>query len=362
MFEIDFNKTPEELQLLIQQHLNKDIFEQLPVWQKNIWSFLATWVNENNQLFEINTSGSTGTPKTIAHKRASMIASAQRTCDFFSLQENDTALLALPVTHIGGRMMLVRSKVRKLRLICIEPKANPLLGFSSTLKIDFAAFTPMQLFRILEDDDTAAYLENFQTIILGGGEISELLKTKIQTIAASVYETYGMTETVSHIALKKVNGADQTNHFSCLGGIEIATDNRGCLIVKAAALLDEILVTNDLVHLIDQQHFEWLGRIDNTINTGGIKIQAEEIERKLKSFVENRFFITSEKDAQLGERVILVLEQNELTSIEKEKLQALFTTHLSAYEKPKAMYHTPTFTETENGKINRKATLVNAIK
>jgi O-succinylbenzoic acid--CoA ligase len=228
---------------------------------------------------------------------------------------------------------------------------------SATLKIDFAAFTPMQLFRILEDDDTAAYLENFQTIILGGGEISELLKTKIQTIAASVYETYGMTETVSHIALKKVNGADQTNHFSCLGGIEIATDNRGCLIVKAAALLDEILVTNDLVHLIDQQHFEWLGRIDNTINTGGIKIQAEEIERKLKSFVENRFFITSEKDAQLGERVILVLEQNELTSIEKEKLQALFTTHLSAYEKPKAMYHTPTFTETENGKINRKATV-----
>ena len=307
--------------------------------------------------FTVQTSGSTGAPKQMEHSRSAMTASAERTCDFFDLKKGDMALLALPATHIGGKMMIVRSIMRGMILICIEPKSNPLVSLHFDKSIDFAALTPMQMSMIMDDVNSNTKLSQIKKIILGGGEVPYPLRMRLQDIQTSVYETYGMTETVSHIALKKINGDDRSEYFHILDGVTIAKDERGCLIIDAPHLSADRLATNDIVNIISDKEFQWLGRYDNVINTGGIKVSAEEIERKLQPYVDLKFFIAGIADDILGQRVAMIVETIKSKEVIQQRFEDLLRIYLSKYEKPKEILTIEKFSYTENGKINKKGTL-----
>lgn len=328
-----------------------------PAWATPIFDFISLWFDTGVKSFAIQTSGSTGTPKLIHHSREAMTASAERTCDFFQLKKGETALLAMPATHIAGKMMIVRSIIRGLKLICVEPRSNPLVNITFDEKIEFAAFTPMQMSMILDDVSSVKNLSHINKIILGGGEVSYHLKQRLQGISSSVYETYGMTETISHIALKKLNGADKSEYFTVLEGVTTTVDERGCLMIEAPHLSTEKIITNDLVNIIDDKRFQWLGRYDNVINTGGIKVSAEEVERKLQPYIDWNFFITGTADDVLGQMVTLVLELDVIGKDKEDSLQEIFSKHLSKYEKPRKIIAIEKFIYTESGKVNKNETM-----
>lgn len=350
MFIIDFS--------LSKADILSDISERnSPTWTVPLFDFIRSWFDDSVTHFTVQTSGSTGTPKQIQHSREAMTASASLTCDFFQLKQGDTALLALPSTHIGGKMMIVRSIIRGLKLICIEPRSNPLTQLDSDTQIAFAAFTPMQMTLMMDDASSHPKLSKIKQIILGGGEVSYVLRERLQGIDAAVYETYGMTETISHIALKKLNGTDRSENFTALAGVKIALDPRGCLIIEAPHLSSSALITNDIVRIISDKEFQWLGRYDNVINTGGIKVSAEEIERKLQPYIKYNFFITGLPDDKLGQRVSLVLETFRYDKLDDSIFIDLFNTYLDKFERPRKVLVIDKFSYTENGKINKPETL-----
>ena len=350
MYIIDFGASKHDILTSISDR-------DYPSWTVPVFDFIKLWLDDSVNEFLVQTSGSTGTPKLIKHSRAAMIASASATCDFFLLKNGDTALLALPTTHIGGKMIIVRSIIRGMKLICVEPKSNPLEHLDHDGEIDFAAFTPMQISVILDRNVVVTgrdiYLQKIKKIILGGGEVPFALKQKLQSISSSVYETYGMTETISHIALKKINGTDRSEYFTILDGVKISTDARGCLVIDAPHLSAETLVTNDLVSIISPNQFQWLGRYDNIINTGGIKVSAEHVERKLQPYINANFFVAGIADDVLGQKVTLVVEASDLENFGHLDYSDI----LGKYEDPKQVLAIRKFIYTENGKINKKETL-----
>jgi O-succinylbenzoic acid--CoA ligase len=373
MFIIDFTASEANI-------LSAISHRDIPAWAIPVFDFISLWFDTGVKSFGIQTSGSTGTPKLIHHSREAMIASAERTCDFFQLKKGDTALLALPATHIGGKMMLVRSIIRGMKLICVEPRSNPLANITFGEKIEFAAFTPMQMSMILDDISTSAVgtgrdlslpslpslrhsiLAQINNIILGGGEVPYPLIKRLQEIPSSVYETYGMTETISHIALKKINGADRSEYFTVLEGVKITVDERGCLMIKAPHLSTQKIITNDIVNIISDKKFQWLGRYDNIINTGGIKVSAEEVERKLQPYIDVNFFITGIADDVLGRQVTLVLESDAMSKGKEDSLQEIFSKHLNKYERPRKIIAIEKFIYTGSGKVNKNETMKKLIQ
>ena len=325
-----------------------------------VFDFIRTWYDSSIEVIPVHTSGSTGIPKVITHERAAMMASATRTCDFFDLKEGDKALLALPATHIGGKMMILRALVRKLQLICVEPKSDPLAELNFEIKIDFAPFTPMQMITILDHPTSSEKLSYIKKVILGGGEVPYALRERLQHISPQVYETYGMTESISHIALKKINGDDDSEYFTTLDGVVIRQDDRGCLIISASYLSTDEIVTNDIVEIVDDKRFRWLGRYDNVINTGGIKVYPEAIERKLQPFIAEHFFITGVADDTLGQTVTLVVETTEGANAIQHKYADILSEHTDKYERPRRILRAEKFTYTETGKVNKKETVRNA--
>lgn len=342
MLTIDFSTAPD-IDTLIRDR-------DRSLWEVPVFDFIQQWYADQPQ-FEVRTSGSTGTPKSIWHSRAAMTASAERTCHFFDLKKGDTALVAMPAQYIGGKMMLLRSIVRGLRMICIEPASDPLQVLEPMLPIDFTAFTPMQMSTILSHPASAEKLTHIRQIILGGGEVPEVLREQLQSLPCEVYESYGMTETITHIAIKKLNGPDRSDYFTAMEGVSLRLDDRGCLVIHAPHLHDGELVTNDLVELHSPTQFRWLGRYDNVINTGGIKVYAEEIERKLQPFISTPFFITGTADDVLGQTVTLVIQGTD--KIDEQELNE----HLSRYEKIRRIVIRDKFAYTTTGKINKRETL-----
>lgn len=319
-------------------------------YKNDIGSFLKNWLDEKEYVI-VNTSGSTGAPKQIKLSKQAMVHSAIATGFFFNLNPGDKALHCLPSNFIAGKMMLVRAMILGLELDIVEPKSQ--LNFNSHKHYDFCAMLPMQLEKSLNT------CSNIKTIIVGGAPVSENLKSEIAKRSISVYETYGMTETITHIAVKKLNSIchedryskrHKTPLFNILPNIKISQDERNCLVIDAPRLTQNRIVTNDIVKLHSTTKFEWLGRYDNIINSGGLKISPEHIEQKLAAQIQQRFFVASEPDSVLGERLILVIEGN--TSLELEKL-----TKLSKLEMPKAIYVIPKFIETSSGKLQRQKTL-----
>jgi len=354
---VTINFSTETNAQILQRAENLLSNDKLPEWERDIWTFIQSFLNLKVNSFSIFTSGSTGKPKLIKHSRVQLHSSAKATIDLFHLNEGNTALLALPVKYIGGRMMIVRSVLAKLKLTYIPVSSKPLNGITAKDKFDFAAFTPMQLANVLDDVATQKKVNNISTIILGGGEISNILQSKIEKLKSLIFHTYGMTETASHVAVKKINGVDATENFNAIPNITFETDERNCLIIHAPLFSKNFFTTNDIVDLKSSTKFVWKGRFDNVINSGGIKIQAESVEKKMHKFITCRFFITAEKDAMLGERIVLVMESLVYDEKQMEQLSNMIAKHLDKYEKPKQISFVYKFRETEAGKVLRAESL-----
>lgn len=318
-------------------------------YEKTIGSFLTDWLNDKDHLF-VKTSGSTGQPKTIKLKKQAMVNSAIATGDFFYLQPGNTALHCLPSHYIAGKMMFVRAMILGLEIDCVQPSSHPIFDYEK--HYDFCAMVPLQLER------TINYVYNISTIIVGGSKVEESLLDKIKDCKSKFYETYGMTETVTHVAVKALQSQTikEDTYFKALPNVSFITDKRNCLVINAPKLVKDILVTNDVVDLESKTAFKWLGRYDNVINSGGVKLFPEQIEAKLQAILKQRFFVASLPDKTLGEQLILVVE-NSSESIETLSKVIKDLKSLSKFEIPKQIFTMEKFTETETGKIQRKKTI-----
>ena len=337
---------------LKQGHLVTSFTEQ----EKNVVQFCSHWLNGKSE-FEFQTSGSTGSPKKITFTREQLIASAQLTAGVLQLKPGFTALICLDVNFIAGAMMLVRSLLTGMNMIVTTPSSNPLESVSD--EIDFAALVPLQFTMLVKHEKEK--LNKLKTIIIGGAPLEEDSFMQWQHLSPALYATYGMTETITHIALQKLNGADRQDFFQLLPGIEGSTDDRGCLVIRATHLGPQPVVTNDLVTLLDKTHFRWIGRVDRIINSGGIKIPVEKIEKITGTILEDlnikrRFFAAGIPDDKLGEKLVLVVE-GDLSSESESDIRKAFSQRLSKYETPQLIFQVSQFLQTSTQKIDRIGTL-----
>lgn len=311
------------------------------LFERNAGDFLLDWLDDKDYL-TVKSSGSTGTPKVIRIHKQAMVYSSIATGNYFKMEPGNTALHCLPTNYIAGKMMLVRAMILGLEIDLVEPSSLPI--FDDLKHYDFCAMIPMQI------QNSLNRLNNIKTIIIGGAPISQNLIDNLQSIKTKVYATYGMTETVSHIAIKPLNVISKSPHYKVLEDIEISQDSRNCLVVKAPKLSDDIIVTNDIVKLHSKTEFEFIGRIDNMINSGSIKIFPELVEETLRDKIKERYIIASEPDPLLGEKVILILEGTKDTT-NPSTFEAL-----DPYEVPKKIYTVEKFVVI-NDKIQRSKTL-----
>jgi O-succinylbenzoic acid--CoA ligase len=305
------------------------------------------------------TSGSTGAPKAIMVSREQMAASTRLTGLALGLQAGERALVCLPTQYIAGRMMLVRGLELGLNLTVVRPSSNPLAILPTDSHFDFTAFVPMQLHHIIHEmPSQIAILNCMKTILVGGAEVSVALAEAMQAIHAPIYHTYGMTETVSHVALKRLNGDLADEYFRPLPEVTLGQDGRGCLTITSILSQHQTLITNDVVELRPDGSFRWLGRWDNVINSGGIKVQAEKVEQALARLLPNcRFFVGGLPQAELGHMVVAVIEGAPLAPEQVADLRAQLEQNLTKYEIPRQFYFLSQLRETPTGKIDRPANL-----
>ncbi|MHA6697052.1 AMP-binding protein [Chryseobacterium sp. A301] len=329
----------------INQLLPKTKFEQKTI------AFVEEWFSSSKEV-EVQTSGSTGIPKVLKVNKDKMLNSAKMTCDFLDLHRGDTALLCLPLEYISGKMMVVRSLERGLTLTIADPSLRPLENLKK--RIGFCAMTPLQV------ENSLHAISKVQKLIIGGAGVSESLKKKLHEVLSSekntgeeeltiIYETYGMSETLSHIALKQLYPVEQ-DYFTLFDGIEVKLDSRGALLINAPKVSDELIQTNDLVELIAKDKFRFLGRTDNVINSGGAKIRPEELESLVKRQVPREVVFVGVKDDVLGEKLVLVVEGEESSEI---RAQIEHTPFEKNFHRPKAVLFAQKIPRTSNGKISR---------
>ena len=316
----------------------------------NIDDFYKEWNNPSDKIL-VHTSGSTGKPKPIWVEKSRMEASARITCDFLGLQEGDTALLCMSLDFIAGKMMVVRSLVLGLELIVSSPSGHPLsnekwqeIGMND---ITFAAMVPLQVYNSLQVPEERERLKRIKHLIIGGGAIDDKLEQALKTFPNAVWSTYGMTETLSHIALRRLSGNDSSDWYTPFPSVNISLDHDGCLVIDAPLVCPEVLKTNDIAEIRNGQ-FRILGRKDNVIVSGGIKIQIEEVERLLKQHIKNPFLITKRKDNKFGEIVVL------LTTNNTDEAKAICERVLPKYWQPRAYLSIKEIPSTPTGKPARK--------
>ena len=320
-------------------------------WKKELMYFVIDWLSDADAL-PVQTSGSTGRPKKIRLQKKFMKASARMTLDFFGLKPGDKALLCLPVRYIAAKMMVVRAFTGKLDLYCIEPKLYPFSTWTPLL--DFAAMTPAQAEKLLETEEGTVFLSRIKKLLLGGSALSAALEEKLQTLETAVWHSYGMTETMSHIALRKVNGPDKTDGFFALPGVSLRLAPAGSLQVTAPRLGIFDLETHDIATFSGDGHFRVLGRTDNVINSGGVKLFPEQIEQKLSSWISEPFYIGRKQDAMLGERPVLFIESKSWPEEQVESLRKQMKATLNKLEVPDEIVFLKVFRRTASGKIIRE--------
>lgn len=316
------------------------IFKSFP----DSYSFLKSLFDESDTI-ESKTSGSTGKPKTISILKKAMLHSAEATGVFFDLPAKTKALHCLSSNNIAGKMMWVRALYLGWHLKVVKPSSYPLKEDDNPY--DFAAFVPLQA------QNSLSKLSKIKKIIIGGAPISYDLEKKLESIPTKVFHTYGMTETITHVAVRRISNK-KTKLYKGLPKVQFSIDNRGCLQIDAPRISKNLVITNDIVKLYTNSQFEWIGRIDNVINSGGIKLFPEQIEKKLATIIKQNFIIASLPDSTLGNKVILIIEsyKRNLT------LENISSTSLSKYEKPKEIYFIEKFTYTLSDKIDRLNTVL----
>lgn len=307
-----------------------------------LYTFLQEWFDESPTL-TVQTSGSTGTPKQMLVLKQRMLESARMTCTFLNLKENDKTLLCLPLDYIAGKMIVVRAIYAGLNLYPIDPDGHPLA--KTETNFDFAAMIPLQVINSLNSNIEKKRLQRIKNLIIGGGAIDSKLALQLIDMPNSVYSTYGMTETLSHIALRKLNGTDRSDYYELFPNVTISLDVDNALIIDAPLVAEERLYTNDIAEINQDGTFRIIGRKDNIINTGGIKVQTEVLENKIKPILQDTLYaITSLPDEKLGEIIVLICEK-----IIDEKLLL----QLPKYYRPRKIIISP-IPLTETGKISRK--------
>ena len=339
--------------------------------------FIKEW-NSPSPYVRVKTSGSTGAPKEMLVEKRRMLASARMTCDFLGLQPGDTALLCMSLDYIAGKMMVVRALERGLRLVSVEPSGHPLSSrptsppspregnFNTFPAVEaystllpwggdggglFAAMVPMQVWNTLQVPEERERLWKVRHLLIGGGSINEQLAEALQDFPGNAWSSYGMTETLSHIALRRLNGPDRSEWYTPLPGVSVSLNEEGCLVIRAPHLCDETLVTHDLAEMQSSQPnspFRILGRRDNVVCSGGIKIQMEAVEEKLRPHISFPFMITKRPDPKFGEVVAMLIEGATI-----EHCRAICQRVLPKYEQPKFFLVVDRLPLTETGKPAR---------
>ena len=308
--------------------------------------FLSEW-NNDSPFVHVQTSGSTGVPKPMLVEKRRMLASARITCDFLGLRPGDTALLCMSLDYIAGKMMVVRALERQLKLISVEPSGHPLSSFhSSPFTFHFSAMVPLQVYNTLQVPDERECLKQIRHLIIGGGAIDDALAAELKDFPNNVWSTYGMTETLSHIALRRLSGPESSDWYTPFPSVQLSLSDEGSLIIYAPEVCSEPLVTNDMAEL-EQGRFRILGRKDNVICSGGLKIQAEEIERQLRPHMSAPFVISKRADEKFGEIVVLLTEGS------PSDARTICERFLPKYHQPRLYLHIDHIPLTETGKITR---------
>ena len=316
------------------------------IYINEVNQFLYHWFDEKDYIIS-KTSGSTGKPKELKLKKEYLRASARMTGDYFQFKETDNLLLSLPIFGIGGKMIIIRAIEFNCNLIVVSHQYNPLKDLKNR-EIKIISLVPYQVNKIIEEDKDA--FSNVQNVLIGGAPVGIKLINKLKFLNTAFFETFGMTETYSHIALKNLK---ENTYFQLLNNITINTQN-DCLKINAPHIGIQNLLTNDLINKIDESHFEWIGRKDFIINSGGVKLQPELIENKLEEIITTSYFISKEKDDNFGEIVVLIVEG---LTIEEQTIRKILLNKLLSYEMPKKIYFLKEFEYTNTHKINRLETL-----
>ena len=307
--------------------------------------FLEEW-NNPSPYVHVQTSGSTGVPKPMLVEKRRMLASARITNDFLGLREGDTALLCMSLDYIAGKMMVVRSLERGLKLIVQEPSGHP-MGLRHRVSLDFAAMVPMQVYSTLQVPEERERLKQIRHLIIGGGAIDEAMAADLKTFPNAVWSTYGMTETLSHIALRRLSGPEASGWYMPFPSVKVSLSPEGCLIIDAPEVCPEPLVTNDIAEL-SSQGFRILGRKDNVICSGGIKIQIEEVESRLRPFLRVPYLLSKRPDPKFGEVAVLLTEGS------VDDARQVCERILPKYHQPRHYLHVDHIPLTETGKPARQ--------
>ena len=332
--------------------------------------FLSEW-NSPSPYVRVQTSGSTGAPKPMLVEKSRMLASARRTNDFLGLQPGDTALLCMSLDYIAGKMMVVRALERGLKLMVVEPSGHPLVdnyslftihyscvpavaSEQSSSALSFAAMVPLQVYNSLQVPEERERLMQIKHLIIGGGAIDDALASELKTFPNAVWSTYGMTETLSHIALRRLSGPEASDWYTPFPSVTLSLSDEGTLIIDAPEVCSEPLVTNDIAELSTVNcksstvnNFRILGRRDNIICSGGLKIQAEQLERELRPHFSSPFLITKRPDEKFGEMVVLLTEGS------TDEARQLCERILPRFHQPRAYLHVAHIPLTETGKPSR---------
>ncbi|NLY24007.1 MAG: AMP-binding protein [Bacteroidales bacterium] len=315
-----------------------------------LYLFLKEWFSPSSTI-RLHTSGSTGVPKEITVLKEQLLQSAKMTCDFFQLKRGDRALLCLPLDYIAGKMMVVRAIYAGLNLYPVEPSGHPLA--ERALSYDFAAMVPLQVCNTLQSEEEKKRLSQIRQLIIGGGAVDEELQEALKGFPNDIYSTYGMTETLSHIALRRINGVEAESYYTPLPGVGISVSEENTLIADVPLVSDVPVATNDIVVIREDGTFRIIGRRDNVINSGGIKVQTEEVEEKLGPFINGNYAVTSLPHPKLGQAIVLLIEPAADPEVVRKAVKQIRPRYLQ----PLHIFTVKAVPLTGSGKIDRTATL-----
>lgn len=317
-------------------------------WYKAVYAFIADYLSDEPNII-VQTSGTTGRPKQINILKSKMKISANKTAAYFKFNKEQKVLLALPATYIAAKMMIVRALAHGLNLICVAPTSNFLEAVND--EIYFCPLVPMQAQKAFSAKTSLKKIQHIKHILLGGAAVSNNLINELKQQPNKYYHSYGMTETLSHIAIRTLN-QPYSEYFTLLPNITIEKDDRNCLVVNAPEFSNEPIITNDIVTIKNNNTFKWLGRFDNVINSGGIKIIPEQIENQIEHLINKPFYIAAEKDENLGEKMVLYIETAD--SFNKQQLLLQLEKNLPKYHAPKKIEIVKAFNKTASGKIIKR--------